>query len=172
MARPIPANPAGLHSPYHTVVQQPYHTVAQPYVTARPARWRPAVLRAASPSRLKQGFLLVSTLTGGLAMVISLELIPTVTASALGLGERGAFFLLMAGLYLLVSACYAAFRTRLLRNLNQAPCDARLLAYGNLAVGGAVSIALVMALLMGMAILALVVAPTALLLRGWSDTSS
>ncbi len=172
MARPIPSNPAGLQSPYHTAVQQPYHAVAQPYVSARPARWRPAVLRAANPSRLQQGFLLISTLTGGLAIVTSLELLPTLTASSLGLGERGAFFLLMAGLYLLVSGCYAAFRTRLLRNLNQAPWDARLLAFSNLAVGGAVSAALVMALLMGLAILALVVAPTALLLRGWGDTGS
>lgn len=122
-----------------------------------------------SPALLKQVLLVVSALTGGLAIAMSLELMPPVTASHLGLSERGSFYLLMAGIYLIVSACYAAWRTRLLQNVSEAPWDARLMAYGNLVVGAAVSAALAAVLLIGMAILALLLAPLLLVLKGWGD---
>jgi hypothetical protein len=165
MAQPIPSNPAGLQAQVYDQVQPRYHAAVQSLVPARPAPWRPAIIRSGNASPVRQGFLLASALTGGLAVAMSLELVPPVTASLLGMGEHGAFYLLMAGIYLLASAGYAAYRTRLLHDLDQAPWDVRLLTYGNLVVGGAASVALVAALLVGMAILALVVAPTALMLR-------
>jgi hypothetical protein len=108
----------------------------------------------------------VSGLTGGLAVVSGLELWPALAASNMGLDDRGAFFLLVSGVYLLATTLYAAWRTRLLQDLQRAPWDARLMAYANLGIGGAVSAALGVMALAVVAIILLLVGVIALLLSG------
>jgi hypothetical protein len=108
----------------------------------------------------------VSSVMGGLAVISGLELWPDLAASNMGLDERGTFFLLVSGIYLLATTFYAAWRTRLLLDLHRAPWDARLMAYANLGVGGAVSAALGVMALAVVAIILLLVGFIALLLSG------
>ena len=84
----------------------------------------------------------------------------------MGLDEQGAFFLLVAGVYLLATTLYAAWRTRLLQDLDEAPWDARLMAYANLGIGGVVSAAFGVFALAAAAVILLLVGLIALLLSG------
>lgn len=147
MARPIPINEAGLRRGrrFDAETFVPAWSVTQ-QATPAPSD----VASNGRPSFNGQALLLVSGLTGGLAVVSALELWPELAATSLGLDEQGAFYLLVGGVYLLATTLYAAWQTRLLRDLNQAPWDARLMAYANLAVGG------VIALTLGVAVLAMV----------------
>lgn len=176
MARPIPANPAGLQRRYT------YEAVARPFVPAQPVP-RPVPRQVQQPAPAarphaagqedtlpwEQLLLLVSALTGGLAIVAALELWPPLALAAGGLDERGAFYLLMGGVYVLATALYAAWRTRLLRDLDGAPWDARLMAYANLGVGGAVSLAMGLLTLVAVAAAALLIGLIVLLLSGGGD---
>jgi hypothetical protein len=87
-------------------------------------------------------------------------------ASSVGLDEQAEFLLLVSGVYLLATTFYAAWRTRLLQDLHQAPRDARLMAYANLGVGGVVSMALGVMALAIVGIILLLVGFIALLLSG------
>ena len=155
MARPIPINQAGLQhgGQFHAQAHVPAWGI--PQQAPVPVRAAPRQAAAPPPMAVAQdswtatGMLLlgVSGLTGGVAVISSLELWPALAANNMGLDERGAFFLLVSGIYLLATTLYAVWRTRLLQNLRHAPWDARLMAYANLGVGGVVSVALgVMAL--------------------------
>lgn len=172
MARAIPINQAGLrrgrrfHAQPNVAAwgipqpaQAPVRRVAQQAPAPRPRAVGQESWRSA-------GILLLgaSGLTGGLAVVCGLGLWPAVAASRLGLDERGAFLLLVSGVYLLATTFYAAWRTRLLKDLRQAPWDARLMAYASLGVGGAVSAALGVMALAVTAIILLLVGLGALLL--------
>ena len=167
MARPIPTNPAGLQHRYH-VVAQPFvarQVAARPAPLPRPALAPPAAaVEEGQALLLRPLLLLVSTLTGALGVLAALELWPPLAASSLGLDERGAFYLLVASAYLLATGFSAAWRTRLLRELAQAPWDARLMAYLNLGVGGAVTLALGLVALVAVVLVGVVVAVLALAL--------
>lgn len=161
MARPIPINETGMRRGRRFDAQAfaPAWGVTQ--------RAPPASPDVGSGGRssfggqvLLQALLLVSGLAGGLAVVSALGLWPKLAATSLGLNEQGAFYLLAGGVYLLATTLYAAWRTRLLHDLNQAPWDARLMAYANLAVGGAVG------LMLGAVALVVVVIIVALALFG------
>ncbi len=168
MARPIPTNPAGLQPRPYAVTRPAVAGRVRPRPAPPPAG--PAFARAraargvgqAQPHR--QLLWLVSVLTGGLALASALDLCPPLAASELGLDGRGAFYLLVAGAYLLASALYGGWRTRLLVELDGAPWDARLMVYASLAVGGVVSVALALLAVAAVAVVALVVAVLALML--------
>ena len=127
MAAPIPINRAGLRHRrrFHARAYAPAWQMPPPDgLRARGgARRVPDDPRqAVGPgSRLPIALLLlgVSGLTGGLAVVLSLAPWPALAPSSMGLDERGTFFLLVAGVYLVATTLYAAWRTRLLRELNQ-----------------------------------------------------
>ena len=104
-------------------------------------------------------------------MIFSLGLWSPLAASSMGLDERGAFFLLVGGVYLLATTLYVAWRTRLLQDLQRAPWDARLMAYANLGVGGAVSAALGLVTLAVVGIILLLVGFIALLPSGTGGQS-
>jgi hypothetical protein len=104
-------------------------------------------------------------------MVCSLEGLPTLAASCMGLNQRGAFFLLVSGAYLVSTTLYAAWRTRLLQNLHYAPWDARLMVYANLGVGGVVSAAAGLLTLTVVGIILLLIAFIALLVSGTGNQS-
>lgn len=147
MARPIPMNEAGLRRGrrFDAVTFAPTWEGIQQAPAAPP--------NAVSDGRSSltgQALLLVSGLMGGLAVVSALGPRPELTATNLGLDEQGAFYLLVVGVYLLATTLYAAWRTRLLHDLNQAPWDARVMAYVSLATGG------VVVLVLGVAVLAMV----------------
>jgi len=174
VARPIPINQAGLRhgrrfhaQPYAPAwgMRQPAQAPVRHVVQQAPAL-RPRAV--AQESWRSTGILLLvaSCLTGGLAVTFSLGLWPPLAASSVGLDERGAFFLLVSGVYLLATTLYAAWRTRLLQDLPRAPWDARLMAYANLGIGGAVSAALGVMALAVVGIILLLVGFIALLLSG------
>lgn len=167
MARPVPVNQVGMR------YAQQYD--AQAYVPAWPiARPAPALARArprGAPARLPGAvvqaswrpkgvaLLAASFLAGGLAVASGLGLRDPFVASSIGLDERGSFFLLAAGVYLLATTLYAAWRTQLLKDLSVAPQDVRLMAFASMAIGGLVTAAvLIVALTIAIVIL--------LLLRG------
>jgi hypothetical protein len=174
MARPIPINEAGL--------QHGRRFNAQPYAPAWGIPWpaqapvRRVAQRAPAPrpraaeqeSWRSMGILLLaaSCLAGALAVTFSLELWSPLAASSVGLDEQAEFLLLVSGVYLLATTFYAAWRTRLLQDLHQAPWDARLMAYANLGVGGVVSMALGVMALAIVGIILLLVGFIALLLSG------
>lgn len=174
MARPIPINQAGLQQGhrFHAQPYAPAWGIPQPaQAPARHAARHAPVLHpraVAQQSWRSAGILLLAAtcLTGGLAVTFSLGIWPPLAASSVGLDEQGAFLLLVAGVYLLVTTLYAAWRTRLLQNLHQAPWDARLMAYANLGIGGVVSAALGVMALAVVGIILLLVGFIALLLSG------
>jgi hypothetical protein len=146
MAKPIPVNEAGLRRGRRFDAQT---SPAWGFTRGAP----PAPREVVSGDRLLftwQALLLVSGLTGGLVVVSALGPWPELAATNLGLDEQGAFYLLVVGVYLLATTLYAVWRTRLLHDLNQAPWDARVMAYISLAVGG------VVVLILGVAVLAMV----------------
>ena len=179
MARPIPINQGGLRREqrFHAQPYAPAWGVPQPIQAPvrRVARQAPALHPRAvgQESWRLMGILLLaaSCLTGGLAVTFSLGLWPPSAASSVGLDEQGAFFLLVAGVYLLATTLYAAWRTRLLQDMDEAPWDARLMAYANLGVGGAVSAALGVMALAAAAVILLLVGLIALLLSGTGGQS-
>lgn len=165
MARPIPTNPAGLQGRYRVVAAPTWAGRGRPRPApplTRPDGGPPAALEAGQPRPHRQLLLLSSALTGLLAIVSALEdWLPLATSA---LDDRGTFWLLVAGAYVLGTALYAAWRTRLLHELDQAPGDVQLMAYANLGVGGVVSLVLGLMALAAVAILGLVIAVLALLL--------
>lgn len=100
------------------------------------------VRRAGGRSATGLVFLLVSGLVGSLAIVSALGVWPALAAADLGLEDQEVFYLLAGGIYLLATAFYAGWRTRLMRGFHEAPWDARLMALANMAVGGALALAL------------------------------
>jgi hypothetical protein len=133
MARPIPTNLAGLRRPRHFDAQ----VFAPPIgLGRRPARAAREPLPINHRRSTGAALLLISGLVGGLATASALGLWPTTTR--LGLDGEGLFYLFATGVYLLATSLYAAWRTRLMEAVGQAPLDARLMAYANVGVGGAV----------------------------------
>jgi hypothetical protein len=163
VAKPIPINDAGLR-PRRRLDARAFAPILGVDYQIPPSP--PDVASDNRPSFIRQVLLLISGLAGGLAVISALGLWKDLAATRLGMGNQGAFCLLVAGVYLLATTLYAAWKTRLLNNLNQAPWDARLMAYANLAVGGSIILTLGVVVL---AIVAVVVALAwfvALLLSG------
>jgi hypothetical protein len=163
MVRPIPINMAGLWPE------------ARPFNESAVWSWGIQGRDQATPSSLIESvrsvadwppLLVVSGLTGGLIMISTLELWPELAALNLGLDNYGAFYLLVSGVYLVATSLYAAWRTRLLRNVRQAAWDTRVMAYANLAVGLAVLLVLLLAFLVLVALVMIPVYLGALLLSG------
>jgi len=163
VAVPIPINEAGLRGRHY------FETVTFVPVCDIPQQIRPTPPTTTPDDRApfrREVLLLVSGLTGGLAIVSALGLWPVLAATSLGLDEQGAFYLTVIGVYLLATTLCATWRTRLLRNVSQAPWDARLMAYANLAVGGAVMLILGVIALAVVGIVMILVWLGALLLSG------
>jgi hypothetical protein len=180
VTRPIPINQVGLQPGrrFHAQAYVPAWGFPQP--AAPLARAVPNQIHVVpEPGGARQeswtwaGLLLlgVSGLTGGLAVVSSLGLWPALAANGVGLDDRGAFYLLAGGVYLLATTLYAAGRTRLLQNLSRAPWDARLMAYSSMGIGGAVSAGLVLVALAIVALLLLLIALAVLMLNGMGGRS-
>ncbi|MFZ5919066.1 MAG: hypothetical protein ACOYZ7_19200 [Chloroflexota bacterium] len=152
MARPIPINEAGLRRGRRHFDA----AVATPTIGVAP-RVPPTIAPRVSAGRSAlngQFLLLVSALLGGLAVVSGLGLWPAIGVNNLGLDEKGTFYLLVSGAYLLATNVYASWKTRMLHNPSGAPWDARLMAYVNLALGGFVIAMLSMAVLAVVALIA------------------
>jgi hypothetical protein len=163
MAIPVPINEAGLRGKHY------FDTATFAPVWDIPQQTRPTLPTITPDDRSpfkRESLLLVSGLTGGLAIVSALGLWPALAATSLGLDEQGAFYLMVFGVYLLATTLYAAWRTRLLHNMGQAPWDARLMAYANLGVGGAVMLILGVIALAVVGIVMMLVWLGALLLSG------
>jgi hypothetical protein len=153
MAKPIPTNDAGLRG------RRRFAGAAFAPTSGVAHRVPPASPDVASNNRSLFGgqiLLLVSGLTGGVAVISALGLWTGLAATRLGMDNQGAFYLLVTGVYLLATTLYAAWKTRLLNNLDQTPWDARLMVYANLVVGGSII------LILGMAVLAIVAIVVAL----------
>lgn len=168
MARPIPVNQAGLCGgrTLDAQVHAPAWDMPQPVPAAVRAAPRPAAEppRPAAPSWRATGILLLaaSFLTGSLAIVCGLGIWPPLSLSGAGLDEEVTFLTSVGGIYLLAATLYAAWRTRLLRDLAQAPWDARLMAFTSMGIGGAtgvtagvVALAIAALFMIGIAALAL-----------------
>lgn len=110
-------------------------------------------------------FLLVSGLVGTLAVIAALSVLPIPSAADLGLEDRELFYLLAGGVYLLATAIYAGWRTRLMRDLREAPWDARLMALLNMAVGAALVLALGMVIMATVAVVLILLGVGAILLH-------
>jgi hypothetical protein len=161
MTRPIPINESGMR-PRHrfdTVISAPVLGAAQ--------RAPPPALVSTNHLPFNGPILLIfSGLAGALAVASALGWCKELSATRLGMDGQGAFYLLIVGVYLLATDLYAAWRTQLLNNLNQAPWDARLMAYVNLVVGGSIVLAMVVAVLTMVAVVMILVWLGALVLSG------
>jgi hypothetical protein len=137
MARPIPINSAGLQHRNHTnaasfaPIRQGAHQVRDEGEDLVPNNGASFVQRV---------LFLLSGLIGSLVVTSVLGLWPELSPTSLGLGDRGAFCLLVSGTYLVATSLYAALKTRMLADVDQAPWDARLMAYANIALGGSIAL--------------------------------
>lgn len=108
--------------------------------------------------------LLVSGVVGSLAVLAVMDVWPILSAAVRRLEDRELFYLLAGGIYLVATTIYAAWRTRLMRDLSGAPADARLVALVNMAVGAAPVFALGVAVMAVVAVVLIMLAISALLL--------
>jgi hypothetical protein len=109
-------------------------------------------------------FLLVSGVVGSLAVIAALGVWPGPSEADPMLADRELFYLLAGGIYLVATTVYAGWRTRLMRDLSGAPCDARLMALVNMVVGAALVSALGMVVMAAVAVALILLAISALLL--------
>jgi hypothetical protein len=109
-------------------------------------------------------FLLVSGGVGGLAVITALGGWPILPKADRMLEDRDLFYLLAGGVYLVATTVYAGWRTRLMRELSEAPGDARLMALVNMAVGVALVFALGMVVMAAVAAVLILLAISALLI--------
>jgi hypothetical protein len=106
--------------------------------------------------------LLVSGIVGSLAVVAPLGTWPILSDAKLE--DREVFYLLAGGIYLLSTTIYAGWRTRLMRNFDRAPWDARLMALVNIAVGAVAVFALGMMIMALVAVVLILLSLSAVLL--------
>ena len=139
MAKPIPINKVGLQRGRYYFDAAALAPAWDAPPQLRPAP--PAITPVRAPFR-GEALLLVSGLTGGLAIAFTLGQWPLLTTTDLGLDTQGAYYLTVVGIYLLASTLYAAWRTRLLHDVQQSPWNARLMAYANVVVGAGVALIL------------------------------
>ena len=101
--------------------------------------------------------LVVSGLSGALAIVSALGVWPAVAAANLGLDESAAFYLLAGGVYTVATVFYVIWQTQFLQNLDQLPADVWFMVCLDLLIGGAVILAVGIALLATIILLVLLV---------------
>jgi len=158
---PTPGERQSLEVPYNLNNASFVHNISPGPVEQTPPPSLSRILVA-----LSRFLLLVSGLVGILAIVSALGFWPVIAAEELGLDQVETFCLLVGGGYTLTSTLYVIWQTRFLQDRDNLAIRVHLMMYINLFIGGAVSLAVIIALFAVAAILLLLAGLGALLIHG------